>query len=294
MASGAWRVRKPLRRGAVLLGALTAAGLGAAPAFGSAIIGHNVSRPTLAIDRHGHAHVTYRVGGRRKVLVASGAINARAPSRSRPQVKFKIRYGVGGNGVCLPYDGPPLAWLITACKAQDGSYWALQSWVRLKPNYGGTRGSTELHLSHWRGAPAQLVVYQNWAERRYRHLFGRLTYRGRGVYGFKATGSGSPLDGYGRNIYVDTFDSAYGNGWHRENSFLTHHRGHTLGDFCYGFFPHFGHPAGEGTRYRATAEGPGVTPDVMWAADDIGGFDATLQEQQQALERSWGDPKCRT
>jgi hypothetical protein len=139
-----------------------------------------------------------------------------------------------------------------------------------------------------------LTVYQNWAERQYRHLFGRLTYKGRGAYGFKATGQGAPLDSYGRNIYVDTFDSRYGKGWHRENSFLTHHRGKTLGDFCYGFFPHGSHPPGRGTKYRATAEGPGVTPDVMWAADDVGPYDASVQATQQALERSWGDPKCRT
>ena len=132
---------------------------------------------------------------------------------------------------------PPLAWLLKACKTPDGSYWALQSWVRLKRNYGGTTGAEELHLSHWRGPLAVLTVYQNWAERRYRHLFGRLTYNGVGVYGFTATGRGAPLDGYGRNVYVDTFDSRYGRGWHRENGFLTHHRGRRrFGDFCYGFF----------------------------------------------------------
>lgn len=282
-----------LRRSLVFLAFVLAAAFAATPAFGSAIIGRNVARPTLSIDRHGRAHVSYLIRGRRTVLVASGAIDARAPSRSRPQVRFRIRYGAGGKGVCRPYDGPPLAWLVKACKAPDGSYWALQSWQRLKPNYGGAEGATELHLSHWRGAIAQLVVDQNWAEGRYRHIFGRLTYRGLGVYGFKATGTGAPLDSYGRNIYVDTFDSAYGKGWRRENSFLTHHRGKTLGDFCYGFFPHAGHPDGQGSRYRATAEGPGVTPDVMWAADDVGAFDAGVQGQMQSLERSWGDPKCR-
>jgi hypothetical protein len=281
-------------RSLVLVSLLLAVGAGATPAFGSAIIGRNVSRPTLAIDRQGRAHVSYSSGGRRVVLTAWGAINALTPNRARPQVTFQLRYGEGGKGVCLPYDGPPLAWLVKACKAPDGSYWALQSWQRLKPNYGGTRGAWELHLSHWRGPLAQLVVYQNWVYGRYRHFFGRLTYRGRGVYGYTATGQGAPLDAYGRNIYVDTFDSAYGRGWHRENSFLTHHRGHTLGDFCYGFFPHFGHPTGEGTRYRATAEGPGVTPDVLWAADDVGHFEAGVQRQMQGLERSWGDPKCRT
>jgi hypothetical protein len=277
----------------VLTMLLTAA-LAAAPAFGSAIIGRDVTGASLSIDHQGRGHVSYRSGGRERYVVAWGAIDARAPSTGQAQVKFRLHYGLRGNGVCPPYDGPPLAWLVKACKAPDGSYWALQEWVRLKPNYGGKIGAKELHLSHWRGPLAVLTVYQNWAGGKYRHLFGRLTYAGRGVYGFKATPHGAPLDSYGRNIYVDTFDSRYGKGWHRENSFLTHHRGKTLGDFCYGFFPHFGHPPGRGTRYRATAEGPGVTPDVMWAADDIGGFDRAVQDEQQALERSWGDPKCRT
>jgi hypothetical protein len=282
------------RRSIVVLALVVVAAFGASSAFGSAIVGRNASRPTLAIGRNGKAHVRYQTGGRLVSLTAWGAINARTPSRSRPQVKFQIRYGVRGGGVCLPYDGPPLAWLVKACKAPDGSYWALQSWQRLKSNYGGTRAPWELHLSHWRGPVAQLVIYQNWVYHRYRHLFGRLTYRGSGVFGFSATGHGSPLDSYGRNIYVDTFDSAYGRGWHRENGFLTHHRGHTLGDFCYGFFPHFGHPTGKGTKYRATVPGPGVTPDVMWTDDDIGAFNTSVQNQMQSLERSWGDPKCRT
>ena len=283
-----------LRRSLTVLTLLLTAAVFAAPALGSAIIGRGVTGATLSIDRQGRAHVSYRSAGLERNLVAWGAINARAPRTARPQVEFRLRYGLRGKGACLPYDGPPLAWRIKACKAPDGSYWALQAWARLKPNYGGTTGAVELHLSHWRGPVAQLVINQNWASGRYRHIFGRLTYRGRGVYGFTATRTGAPLDGYGRNIYVDTFDSAYGKGWHRENSFLTHHRGKTLGDFCYGFFPHFGHPAGQGTKYRATVEGPGVTPDVMWAADDVGTYDANVQRQMQTLERSWGDPKCRT
>ena len=286
-------MKTALRPGLVLLALLLLAAVAAVPAFGSAIITRNASRATLSIDRRGHAHVSYFIGGRRRVVQAWGAINARTPSRGRPQVRFRLRYGAGGKGVCLPYDGPPLAWLVEACKAPDGSYCARQSWQRLKPNYGGTKGAWELHLSHWTGALPQLVIYQNWAYGKYRHFFGRYTYRGQGVYGFKATPTGAPLDSYGRNIYVDTFDSRYGKGWHRENSFLTHHQGHTLGDFCYGFFGHSGHPPGEGTKYRATAEGPGVTPDVMWEANDIGAFDASVQSQMQTLERSWADPKCR-
>jgi hypothetical protein len=283
----------PVRKGLILVVLLLASAFGATPALASAIVGRNVTGPTLAVDRQGRAHVTYHVGGRRTTLTAWGAINARQPNRSVRQVRFQIRYGEGGGGVCLPYDGPPLAWLVKACTAPDGSYWALQDWQRLKPNYGGRDGNWELHLSHWRGALAQLVVYQNWAYGGVRHIFGRLTYDGVGVYGFSATPHGNPLDSYGRNIYVDTFDSAYGKGWHRENSFLTHHRGHTLGDFCYGFYRHGGHPSGDGSQYRATAEGPGVTPDVMWAAKDIGALDPTVQDQMRSLERSWQDPKCR-
>jgi hypothetical protein len=283
-----------LQRSIALLALLVLAAFAAAPAYGSAIIARNVTRPTLTIDRQGRAHVSWYSGSQLRRLVAWGAINALAPSTTRPQVRFRLRYGARGSGVCLPYDGPPLPWLVKACKAPDGSYWALQSWQRLKPNYGGAEGAWELHLSHWTGPIAQLVIYQNWAFGGVRHLFGRLTYDGLGVYGFTATPQGAPRDGYGRNIYLDTFDSAYGKGWHRENSFLTHHRGRTPGDFCYGFFPHFGHPSGAGTRYRATAEGPGVTPDVMWTQSDIGPFNASINREKQALERSWGDPKCQT
>ena len=286
--SGRVQTMRHLQRGIVVVAFLLVAAFVAAEAFASAIIGRDVTGATLRIDRQGRAHVSYLAAGRRRFLTAWGAVNARLPSRTTPQVQFQIRYGEGGNGVCLPYDGPPLAWLVEACKAPDGSYWALQSWQRLEPNYGGTTGAWELHLSHWTGPLAELVVHQNWANRRVRHLFGRLTYLGRGVYGFGSTPHGDPLDGYGRNVYVDTFDSAYGSGWHRANGFLTHRRGRTPGDFCYAFYPH-----GNGSKYRATVEGPGVTPDVMWEGNDIGAFKRTVQRRMQSLERSWGDPRCR-
>lgn len=260
-----------------------------ASAFGSAIITRDVTRPTLKVDGKGHAYVTYYQAGRKKTVMAWGAINARKPSSQVPQVEFKIRYGQSGKGVCLPYDGPSLAWLVKACKAPDGSYWALQSWRRISHPYGGTTGAKELHLSHWRGPLAELELHQNWTGAGHtRHLFGRLTYKGVGVYGFKNTPQGTPLDGYGRNIYIDTFNSGYGNGWHRETAFLTHRVSNTPGTFCYLF-----HTDGQGTKYRATAMGPGVTPLVMWQADDIGPFDQTTQDEMLALERGWGDPKCR-
>jgi hypothetical protein len=96
------------------------------------------------------------------------------------------------------------------------------------------------------------------------------------VHGFRSTAGGNPLDTFGRNLYVDTFNSAYGSGWKRENSFLMH-KG--TGTFCYGFYPHGSHPIGKGQRYRATIIGPGVTPDVMWQGNALGPYDASLDQQ---------------
>ena len=81
------------------------------------------------------------------------------------------------------------------------------------------------------------------------------------------TPRGAPLDSYGRNVYLDTFNSAYGDGWRRENSFLVHN---PSGNFCYGFYMHDRYPgypaARDGRRAtgRSTASrmGPGVTPVV--------------------------------
>ena len=88
----------------------------------------------------------------------------------------------------------------------------------------------ELRLSHWTGELPVLTIDTDWAWHQWDHLFGTFTYAGQPVFGFKSTPSGEPLDTFGRNIYVDTFNSAYGTGWKRENSFLTHT---STGAFCY-------------------------------------------------------------
>ena len=127
----------------------------------------------------------------------------------------------------------------------------------------------------------------DWAYRqRFDHLFGSFIYAGYGVYGFASTRLGNPLDDFGRNLYVDTFDSAYGPGWRRENSFLTHRPG---GAFCYGFYPNqngMRRPSGRGTHYRATIIGPGVTPDAYWEGPSPGPYNATLDPQAHDLQRS--------
>ena len=200
----------------------------------------------------------------------------------------------GFGGSCAAYDGPELAWLVTACKAPDGSYWAVQSWQRLLPDYGvqpsATQSAWEVHLAHWTGELPVLKIDTDWAWHRWDHLYGTYTYQGKPVYGFKATSTGAPLDTFGRNLYVDTFDSQYGAGWIRENSFLTHTG---TGVFCYSFNPHGAHPAGNGTKYRATILGPGVTPDVMWEGTPPGPYNQAADEEANLQIAGLHDSLCR-
>jgi len=256
----------------------------AGDAAASELIGREGGRPGLQVNAAGEAHVSWSEDGATRHLVAANAINARSPSADVPQVSFRLRYGSRSirAGACGRYDGPPLAWLAVACKAPDGSYWALQRWQRLKPNYGGKSGGWELRLSHWSGPLPVLRLWTDWAYRRFDHLYGRYTYRGEPVHGFSATAQGNPLDDYGRNIFVDTLGSRYGTGWRRENSFLAQR---PTGAFCYGFYPHGSRPSGEGTHYRATVIGPGVTPDVMWEGDAPGPFSVPRERQANAQQR---------
>jgi hypothetical protein len=292
------------QRSIAILGAIAIAATVVPAAGASQLIDRNATEIHLATNRNGEALITYRAGGQLKHVLAWGALNAIAPTQSRPQVAFRLDYSGGYgkyrrdywqtfNNVCQPYDGPALAWPITACRSTDGSYWALQAWQRGLPDYGRrpspAQAVWELRLSHWIGVLPLLVIQTDWAYRRYDHLFGTLTYGGAPQFGFRSTASGEPLDTFGRNVYVDTFDSAYGHGWRRENSFLTHT--HT-GAFCYGFFAHSGR-LGAGRAYRATVIGPGVTPDVMWQGAAPGTYDAAADAQANDELRSLNDPACK-
>jgi hypothetical protein len=286
--------------------AAMAAAVGAGPATASQLVTRDASHVSLETNAKQEAMITATVGGKVQHILVWGAVNALPPTPGRKQVSFKLDYsggygkyhdaGYSANfkGSCLPYDGPALAWKVAACKAADGSYWALQSWQRGLPDYGvantAAQGAWELRISHWTGAIPVLTISTDWSYRKYEQIFGTYTYGGVGVFGFHSTSAGSPLDSFGRNLYVDTFDSVYGSGWKRDNSFLTHKPN---GSFCYGFFPHGSHPAGNGTKYRATAEGPGVAPDPMWQGASPGPYDkaadATANQQIAAL----ADPSCR-
>ena len=263
----------------------------------STLLDRNARGITLKVNSKGQAVVSYTARGKKWNVLAWGAVNAIAPSAGSKQVDFKLDYS-GGWGTykrdvwktvknsCGTYNGPPLAWRVTSCTAKDGSSWALQSWQRMLPNYGvapdATQSVWELRLSHWTGPLPELTVNTNWAYAKYDHLFGTFLYKGAPVHGFRSTAGGNPLDTFGRNLYVDTFNSAYGAGWKRENSFLMH-KG--TGTFCYGFYPHGSHPIGKGERYRATIIGPGVTPDVMWQGNALGEYDPSLDQQLADQER---------
>jgi hypothetical protein len=291
---------------AAILVALAAAGVARA----SEIIDRNAQGVKLGVNAQGQAMLTYRARGRTHHVLVWGAINARHPTAGKQQVRFRKDYSGRSwssfKDACRDYDGPRLAYQVAACAAPDGSYWALQAWRRPLPNLGmipwlPVHRTWELHISHWSGPIAQLEAWTDWVYNgRWHHLFGRLTYDGRPVHGFTSSRIGSPTDGYGRNIYLDTYNSRYGKGWRRENGFLTHR---PTGLFCYGLYPFnptkgYAHPPGfpstprgpgNGERYRLTVIGPGVTPDVSIAMPGLHDYDpnnaadVAYERQQNAL-----------
>jgi hypothetical protein len=287
------------RRTATVAALCIVAAATAQSSAGSQLIDRNATNVRLKVSRDGKAMVSYRANGRAWDVLAWDAVNALAPTTARKQVQFRLdRAGGWGafgkklrfRNACRAYDGPPVVHLIIACKAPDGSYWALQRWQRWLPNLGflpwlPPQRAWALHLSHWTGELAVLEGYTDWSwSGRFHHIFGRLTYKGKPVHGFKTSRYGSRLDKYGRVVYLDTFSSRYGPGWRRENSFVTHK---PTGVFCYTFRARnplkggYTHPSGyhagyrgpgNGEAYRMTVEGPGVTPDVKWEGKGLPKF----------------------
>jgi hypothetical protein len=267
----------------------------------------NVAFLSLKVNGKGEALVTYRrADGRLRHVLVWGAVNAREPSSGVGQVRFRFDYAGGWgkyrNGTywkrfknrCSLYDGPHLALFVAACKAPNGSYWALQAWQRRLPNLGfdpwlPAQSNVELHVSHWSGDLPVLEAYPNWTyDGAWRGMFGRLTYLGKPVFGFGATAKGAPKDGYGRNVYIDTFNSVYGDGWKREAGVLTHKQ---TGTFCHSFVPqrpfawypsHETRPAAPGERYRVTVSGPGVTPVLQVEVPGLKAFDRSRDAELNA------------
>ena len=287
----------------------------------------NLRDVRLEVNRHGEALVSYvRDNGQPRHVLLWGAVNALAPATDVPQVSFSRDYAGGWRkhhdasywrrfrNACAPYDGPPLPFLVAACKAPDGSYWAVQSWQRRLPHRGvdpwlPEQGAWSFDVSHWTGPLASLELHVDWPKTfnyETEQIFGRLTYAGQPVHGFKTTSSGAPTDGYGRGLYIDTLDSAYGPGWKRETSIVFRN---PTGAFCYSFYPtndvslpgHPVRPAGNGSRYRLSVIGPGVTPDVEAEVAAIGRYsgdaaDVALEHRElEAYDAiTAGDKFCAT
>ena len=289
----------------------------AAPATASQLITRNAGHPRLAVNAKGEALVTYSQNGATHRVLAWGAVNALPPTAGKPQARLKLDYSGGWRthgtnywqsfrNACRRYTGPALAYLVTACDAPDGSRWALQAWQIRLPDLGfipwlAQQRAWELHISHWTGPIAKLDAWPDWIySGRFHQLFGKYTYNGQPVYGFGTTRVGAPTDGYGRLIFLDTYNSRYGRGWRRENSFVSHN---PTGIWCYGFFQfdpmRYPHPKnlasaaprgpGNGEKYRLSAEGPGVTPDVSVIVPGLHDYnpnnpaDVDYERQQNAV-----------
>src|SRR3954449_11817490 len=132
-------------RALLLLPVLVLAAALVAPASASQLVNRDVRGIQLAVNAKGEALVSYRtVRGKAQHVLVWGAVNARQPNPALKQVRFKLDYA-GGWGKyhkqywktfpksCGAYDGPALPWLVAACKAPDGSYWALQKWQGAVP-----------------------------------------------------------------------------------------------------------------------------------------------------------------
>jgi hypothetical protein len=296
--------------------------------YGAAVLGAGASQPlqdpnvqlfSMKVNSKGEALLTYRRSdGRLRHVLAWGAINARAPSEEVPQVRFKWDYAGGWgkyrNGKywqsfknrCGPYDGPPLPMLVVGCKAPNGTYWTVQAWQRRLPLLGFDpwlpfQSNWELHLAHFWGELPKLELFSNFTYGgRWQGVFGRYTYLGQPIFGYGANAKGVPTDKYGRNLYIDTLNSAYGPGWKREAGILTH-KG--TGTFCHSFvpqrpFPSYPsqdlRPAADGERYRVTVGGPGVTPVMQAEASGLTDDDRSRDAELNATfdEVMAGDQIC--
>ena len=70
------------------------------------------------------------------------------------------------------------------------------------------QGARELRLSRWSTELPRLELWTNWAySRRFHHVFGRFSYLGQPVYGFRASTKGVPGDGAGWLIIDDLVDT---------------------------------------------------------------------------------------
>lgn len=195
--------------------------------------------------------VVERDGTRRRWLVQ------RVPKRATD-----FGGAIGANGYTLYVS----SWTLPA-EAPGQPSWANAG----APATQATYDLPPLGLQTFDGMP-RLLAYARWSKfspggyqgylkgRHFQLLFGSFTYSGYGVYG-PGNRFGAPTNEYGRNVYINTYNSDYGPGWRRIMGVLTQAPN---GSFCYEIGPKGASKGktGQGQKYRLAAIGPGLTPVV--------------------------------
>ena len=226
-------------------------------------------------------------------MLAWGAINALRTDSGVPQVRFKWDYAGGWgkyrNGkywqtfrnACRPYDGPPLVYVVAACKAPDGTYWAVQAWQRRLPLRGiapwlAAQSAYEFDVSHWSGELASSTVPRTGRTGSGDGIFGRLTYAGKPVHGFgdAVWQPARPLRPQRLHRHLN---SAYGP---RLGSRVRHPAAPRERDVLPQLraaaavsptIPISRFAPRPGRTFRVTVMGPGVTPIVQWEGAGLEG-----------------------
>jgi hypothetical protein len=190
-------------------------------------IAGDVKHPALRVNAAGWATVTYwKSGSWHKAKVS-------------PLGKITWGKAAPGPDVSKKTDAVSIPFMKQLRVGPTGRYWALQAWQRLKG------GQIELRLSRWRGAPTLLELWAWCCKWNSEVVRGRATFHGKPIYGYRNTPEGVPLDGLGRNVYIDTYR---GGKWKRTMGILTHRPTGTFGLWI--------RPYWRGTQYRAAMVGP--------------------------------------
>lgn len=250
----------------------------AAPSQSSQLVARDARNLQLAVNWRGEAMLTYTRADLNRHVLLWGATGTRGHLQvdyTGGKERYHFAYWRKFSATCGHYDGPRLAYLLAACKAPDGTYWAVQS----LPQPGSTH--TWFEVSHWRGEVAKVVTGMAWAyDGRFQLIYGRVTYEG----------EAAPE----ALVHLDTYNSSYGPRWQHEFDFAVHP---STGAFCYGLYPHKSKGAvfpGTGQKYRLAVSGPGATPLVLARLpgshdfDELNAADAAQEQRAATRLRSWG------
>lgn len=191
----------PSPRLVVLLAVLLAALAAPAGASASIKVAGNAHKAVFRVNANGVATVYWRT--------STGRLRTAVVGR-----RGKITWGktAPGRDVSHPTKEVRIPMKVALRKTPDGRYWALQDWRRLKT------GPRELRLSRWRGKPTRLELWTHCCKWKSEIVRGRATFHGKPIVGYESTPQGVPLDGLGRNVYID---SMRGGKWVRLMGILT-------------------------------------------------------------------------